>query len=214
MSWRPEPGDRAPAPGSLRLVQQFVNTADLEDGPEILPDAVALGAWLRQEGLLDPAATVVEDDHRRAIELREAIRSLAAAHAGLPSDPRAGEIVNRAAVRAQLRPVLDGALMARLEAFAPGVDGALGRIVAAVHASIAEGTWPRLKACERDACRWVFYDRSKNRSSHWCSMSGCGSREKNRRAYRRRRARAAVSRPARGPHSGGPRAGEDHRPSA
>ncbi len=74
---------------------------------------------------------------------------------------------------------------------AGGFDGALGAIVAAIHAGVADGTWPRLKACERDVCRWAFYDQSKNRSGHWCSMSVCGQREKNRRAYRRRVARAA-----------------------
>jgi predicted RNA-binding Zn ribbon-like protein len=79
----------------------------------------------------------------------------------------------------------------RFEPTAGGVDGALGHVVAAIHAAVAEGTWDRLKACERDVCRWAFYDHSKNRSGHWCSMAVCGQREKNRRAYRRRRARAA-----------------------
>jgi predicted RNA-binding Zn ribbon-like protein len=183
-----EPGDRAPAPGSLRLVQRFVNTTDLEDGPELLGDPAALGAWLREAGVLPDDAPVGPDDLARAIELREAIRDLAGEHAGHPGDPAAGSIVNAAALRAGLRPVLDDP-HSSLEPAAGGVDGALGRIVAAIHASIAEGTWSRLKACERDACRWAFYDHSKNRSSHWCSMSGCGAREKSRRAYRRRRAR-------------------------
>jgi predicted RNA-binding Zn ribbon-like protein len=187
-----EPGDRAPAPGVLRLVQRFVNTNDLEDGPDLLADPIALGAWLRDAGLLDASTSVDGDDHRRAIELREAIRELVAAHGGLPHDDRAAGVVNEAARRAGLRPVLGDPLSSRLEPAAPGVDGALGRIVAAIHASIAEGTWPRLKACERDVCRWAFYDRSKNQSSHWCSMSVCGAREKNRRAYRRRRARPAT----------------------
>jgi predicted RNA-binding Zn ribbon-like protein len=185
-----EPGDRAPAPGRLRLVQRFVNTNDLETGPDLLPDAIALGAWLREAGILEPDAEVGPADHRRAIELREAIRDLVAAHAGLPHDPIAQEIVNEAARRARLRPVLDDPLTGRLEPETTGVDGALGHIVSAIHAAIAEGTWPRLKACERDVCRWAFYDRSKNRSSHWCATSVCGQREKNRRAYRRRRARA------------------------
>ena len=185
-----EPGDRAPAPGALRLVQRFVNTSDLESGPDLLPDAAALGAWLRQAGLLDPAAEVSAADHGRAIQLRDAIRELVSAHAGLPHDPGASGVVNAAAARAQLRPVLDDPLSMRLEPAAGGVDGALGRIVAAIGEAIAEGTWPRLKACERDVCRWAFYDHSKNHSSHWCSMSVCGAREKNRRAYRRRRARA------------------------
>jgi predicted RNA-binding Zn ribbon-like protein len=184
-----EPGDRAPAPGSLRLVQRFVNTNDLEDGPELLPDPAALAAWLSASGILEPGAAVTAADRARAIELREAIRELVAAHAGLPSDPDAPAIVNAAAERAGLRPVLDDPLSMRLEPSATGVDAALGRIVAAIGAAIAEGTWPRLKACERDVCRWAFYDHSKNRSGHWCSMAVCGQREKNRRAYRRRRAR-------------------------
>jgi predicted RNA-binding Zn ribbon-like protein len=189
---RHEPGDRTPAPGALRLVQRFVNTNDLESGPDLLPDASALGAWLREAGLLGASAPVDAGDHRRAIELREAIRDLAAAHAGLPHDERAADVINAAAVRACLRPVLDDPLANRLEPAATGVDGALGRIVAVIHQSIADGTWARLKACERDVCRWAFYDRSKNQSGHWCSMSVCGAREKNRRAYRRRRARGAA----------------------
>ena len=185
-----EPGDRAPAPGPLRLVQRFVNTNDLETGPDLLPDATALREWLVSSGVLDEAAKVDADDHRRAIELREAIRELVAGHAGLPHDRGAMRTVNQAATRAGLQPVLDDP-ETRYEPSAGGVDAALGRIVAAIHAAIGEGTWPRLKACERDVCRWAFYDHSKNRSGHWCSMSVCGSREKNRRAYRRRVARAA-----------------------
>ena len=185
-----EPGDRAPAPAPLRLVQLFVNTNDLETGPDLLPDAAALRAWMTERGLLDPADPVSGDDHARAIELREAIRGLVCAHAGLPHDPAAADVVNEAGRRAGLRPLLDDPAT-RFEPTAGGIDGALGRIVAAIHAAVAEGSWERLKACERDVCRWAFYDRSKNRSSHWCSMAVCGQREKNRRAYRRRRARAA-----------------------
>lgn len=185
-----EPGDRAPAPGPLRLVQRFVNTNDLETGPDLLPDAAALRAWFAEAGLGDVA--VDAEDHARAIALREAIRELVCAHAGLPHDPAAGEIVNEAGRRAGLRPVLADPAT-RFEPAAGGADGALGRIVAAIHASIAAGTWERLKACERDICRWAFYDHSKNRSGHWCSMAVCGQREKNRRAYRRRRARGVAA---------------------
>jgi predicted RNA-binding Zn ribbon-like protein len=182
-----EPGDRAPAPGPLRLVQLFVNTNDLETGPDLLPDPAALRAWLADHDLA--VETVSEEDHARAIALREAIRELVCANAGLPHDPAAADLVNE--IGAGLRPVLDPPAT-RLEPTAGGIDGALGRIVAAIHAAIAEGTWERLKACERDICRWAFYDHSKNRSGHWCSMAVCGQREKNRRAYRRRRARAAA----------------------
>jgi predicted RNA-binding Zn ribbon-like protein len=190
-----EPAERAPAPAPIRIVQRFVNSVDLEDGPEQLADARALGRWLAGAGLLPAGARVTAADHDRAIALREALRALALANAGHAQDEAAVETVNAAARRARLLPALAAdpgtGTRARLEPQAAGVDAALGRIVAAVHAGIADGTWARLKACERETCRWAYYDASKNRSGHWCSMAGCGSREKNKRAYRRRRDRAA-----------------------
>jgi predicted RNA-binding Zn ribbon-like protein len=50
----------------------------------------------------------------------------------------------------------------------------------------AGGTWGRLKACRNEACRWIFYDASKNRSGRWCDMQLCGARHKMR-AYRGRK---------------------------
>jgi predicted RNA-binding Zn ribbon-like protein len=185
-----EPGERAPAPESIRVVQAFINTTDLEAGTDLLPDAAALSDWLEAAGL-QPGTRLTPADHARAIELREALRELIAANGGLASDAAAVALVTAAGERAGLRPVLTAPAASALEPAAGGVDGALGRIVAAVHAGIADGTWARLKACERDTCRWAFYDHSKNRSGHWCSMAVCGQREKNKRAYRRRRAREA-----------------------
>lgn len=187
----PEPGGRTPAPGPLRLVQRFVNTVDLEGGPELIGDPAALRDWLVDAGVLARGERVSAAAHARALELREAIRALAAAHAGAPEDARAAGVISEAAARARLRPVVVDASTMRLEPEAGGADGALGRIVAAIQDAIVAGTWPRLKACDRHTCRWAFYDRSKNQSGHWCSTATCGSREKNRRAYRRRRARAA-----------------------
>jgi predicted RNA-binding Zn ribbon-like protein len=58
---------------------------------------------------------------------------------------------------------------------------AMGRIVAAMYAAMEGEDWRRLKLCSSQACRWVFYDRSKNHSSRWCTMASCGNREKARR---------------------------------
>jgi predicted RNA-binding Zn ribbon-like protein len=52
---------------------------------------------------------------------------------------------------------------------------------------MADGSWARLKACRSQLCKWLFYDRSRNRSAVWCSMAVCGNRTKTR-AYRARRA--------------------------
>jgi predicted RNA-binding Zn ribbon-like protein len=182
-----EPGDRVPAPEPIRLVQAFINTNDRE-GEDRLVDAAALRGWLVDAGLPVPARLSAAE-HARAIAFREALRELVAANAGLPHDAGAVATVNEAAERAGLRAVLTGPAAAGLEPAAGGVDGALGSIVAAVHAGIADGSWARLKACERDSCRWAYYDHSRNRSGHWCSMAVCGAREKNKRAYRRRTTR-------------------------
>jgi predicted RNA-binding Zn ribbon-like protein len=182
-----EPGDRAPAPEPLRLVQAFVNTVDLEDGAETFTDAAALGTWLVRHALLPGGARVAPADLRRALELREALRQLAVAHNALPADIAAATaVVNAAAACGRLVPVLAGD-RTELAASAPGVDGALGALVARVHGAVADGTWLRLKACERGHCRWAFYDHSRNRSGRWCAMAVCGSREKSARAYRRGR---------------------------
>jgi len=67
----------------------------------------------------------------------------------------------------------------------------IGRILVAVVAAIAAGTWPRLKVCPD--CRWAFFDHTRNASKRWCLMTAggsdgrsCGSIAKVRR-YRQRR---------------------------
>src|SRR5262249_455999 len=47
----------------------------------------------------------------------------------------------------------------------------------------------RVKECANTTgCGWRFLHRSKNGSRRWCSMDDCGSRDKMRRQYARRRA--------------------------
>lgn len=45
----------------------------------------------------------------------------------------------------------------------------------------------RVRLCPGRNCGWLFLDASGRR--RWCSMSACGSREKMRRMYERRRPR-------------------------
>jgi predicted RNA-binding Zn ribbon-like protein len=182
------PGLRDPAPGELRLVQEFLNTNDIEADRERFASPGALRDWLAENGLLDPAAVAASEELGNAIELREALRALAAAHNQLSTDTASAlRVLNQVAANAQLLPRLTSAEQVALEPQAPGVAGALGRIVAIVQQAIADGTWRRLKACERDSCRWAFYDHSKNQSGRWCHAAICGNRERSRRAYRRRR---------------------------
>ena len=188
----PQPGGRPPAPGSLALVQAFINTHfDLEHdhGAEVLASSAALGDWLRAWGLLTDDARVRDRDLLRALALRESLRALAGSQNGDPRAARsAREQVDAAAAGARLEvrfapsgPVFVGAPEA-------GVDGAFGALLAIVAQAISDGSWSRLKICPGHDCGWAFYDHSRNRASRWCSMAVCGGREKARAHYRRRRA--------------------------
>lgn len=175
------------APGDLELVRAFVNTLDVESGEDELPSPVALASWLAGRGLLVRGTVARGSDLRRALAVREALRSLLVANNGGPVEPDAAPVLEAAAraARLELRFGPDGA--AALEATASGVPGAVGRLLAVVSGSMAAGTWSRLKACRAETCRWAFYDQAPNHSRSWCSMAVCGNRTKAR-AYRARRA--------------------------
>ena len=155
------------APDALREVQLFINTVDLHNEIEWLPE------WLRDRG--------ITRKQKRATELREALRRLVLANNGLAREPAAVEVVNRALARISLELDPSGRLVLAQDGDA--IDG----IVRTVAAAMLDGSWERLKACPN--CRWCFYDYSPNRSATWCSMQLCGNRSKTR-AYRQRRTRA------------------------
>jgi predicted RNA-binding Zn ribbon-like protein len=176
-----DPGNRTPAPGRLRIVQRFVNSVDRENEREELETPAALERLLAEIGILPPGSVLTEGDLRRALEVREALRQLLLANNGGTMGDEARRTLESASRAAQFALELEPG-ESRLEPQAPELDGALGRILAVVHAAMVDGSWERLKACPREVCFWVFYDRSKNLSSKWCAMSVCGNRTKKARA--------------------------------
>jgi predicted RNA-binding Zn ribbon-like protein len=180
------PGERDSAPPpDLHLLRDFVNTIDIEGGQDDIGTPERLHSWLMDRGLGLPSDTVTEADLRRTVQIREGLRALGRANNGEPLDRNKITALNRAADGI---PVVVGIRTDdwSLRPAAPGVDGFLGSILATVARSMADGSWSRIKACRNDACRWLFYDHSRNRSGTWCTMAVCGSRMKSR-AYRSRR---------------------------
>jgi predicted RNA-binding Zn ribbon-like protein len=153
------------APEPLRQVQLLINSRDVHGELEWLPD------WLAERG-------IAESEFGRARELREALRALVLGNNGLPADPAAREVLNRAAARLSLRVEESGEVRV-----ASGGD-AIDAVAAVALGAMLDGEWRRLKACRN--CSWSFYDYSPNRSATWCSMQLCGNRTKTR-AYRSRR---------------------------
>lgn len=176
------------APGELEHVRAFVNTVDIEEGAEGLAGGADLARWLAGRGLAPAGVRVTDRELRWSIELREAIRAILLAHTDRSSPPvQACETLDRAARSARVQLRFDPHGSSTLEPARAGVEGALGRLLAIIDRSIADGTWLRLKACRDHACEWGFYDHTKNRSGTWCTMEVCGNRAKAR-AYRGRQA--------------------------
>ena len=189
------------APGSLNVVQAFVNTKDVEEATDELASAAGLAAWLGTSGLLDgdgdggrnagghgaawPA--VSGQDLGRAIRLREALRGVLRAHAGHGSATAAAAELGTIAASLQTRIEVGPDGRIRPAAAGQGPPAALARLLLIAAEAGTAGTWARLKACSADDCQWSFYDRSPTRNGCWCSMQICGARAKSR-AYRRRAA--------------------------
>ena len=182
--------DRETATGVVGLVQAYVNTVDIQDGPEEFSDPTTLERWLVARGLMEPGQIVSEGDLKNAVAVREAIRGVIGANSGTTVYPLDIATLNEAAAASRLRARFGADGKARLEPEAGGVAGAMGRMVAAVFTAMADEDWSRLKLCGSSTCRWAFFDRSRNHSSRWCTMASCGNRQKARRF--RQRAKSAV----------------------
>jgi predicted RNA-binding Zn ribbon-like protein len=158
-------------------VQEFLNTNDIEAARDAFASAPALRAWLFGRDLI-PASVVLDDrDRLRAVSAREAIRDLLVARDDGVVD---SEATNRLE---HLSRAADFALRIRPDRWEfvsadQGIDAVLARILGDIAGAMTDGSWSRLKTCRRDACRWVFWDGSRNRSGMWCAMSICGNRTK------------------------------------
>ena len=182
-----QPGGRLPAPGPLRLVQDFVNTEipDFDRDDLATPAAGAPGGPGRGGAGARGRGGGARVAAGRA--LRVALRELALANTlGRPPAAHRGAAIDEALGRFPLAVgLVDG--VPRLRPDGSGARVGLAAIVAVVAEARAAGSWERLKACRQDTCGWVFYDGSRNRSSSWCSMRVCGGRAKAS-SYRSRRA--------------------------
>ncbi len=181
----PEPGDRAAAPGALRIVQALLNSVDLEDGREDLGTVDGLRSWIVAHDLAPASMPLTEADRTSTIAFREGIRDRLMAHSG---DPVPGGWADRRRGEPDAIPLMfafEESDRPRLRPGGPGIDAVFGALAAIIYTASVDGTWQRLKICRNDVCRWAFYDASKNRSGVWCSMAVCGSRIKAR-SWRKR----------------------------
>lgn len=184
------PGKGAGTPAHFDLLCAFANTLDVDADatlPDALTDAAALTDWLRARDLLEPDERADGGDLDLARALRSGLRTaMLRHHEGDHTSPVTD--LDATATRLPLRVVFDGT-RPRLAPAVGGARGGLARLLVAVADAQADDAWGRLKLCVDDDCQWAFYDTSKNRSRHWCSMGVCGNRQKTRIYRARRRAK-------------------------
>src|SRR5215469_36453 len=97
-----EPGGRRPAPHTLRPLQLFINTYNIERHhlglrQDEFVSPTDLRRWLAGQGLLRVGARVSESDLSRAVEVREALRRLVLAHNRSQAHPSDVRILDRLA---------------------------------------------------------------------------------------------------------------------
>jgi predicted RNA-binding Zn ribbon-like protein len=179
-----QPAGRSPAPAPLDLLQDFVNTEIPEWAQDDIGSPSALAEWLVGRGLLAPDAPIPAEGYLRARAFRACLRELALANTtGRAPVPAILAAVGTLELTLSLGPEAEPVLAPAGD----GVDRVLAHLASIAVAATRDGTWARFKACRKPSCGWVFYDRSRNRSSNWCSMTICGNRTKTA-GYRQRKA--------------------------
>jgi predicted RNA-binding Zn ribbon-like protein len=178
------PSDRSGRP-DLALLIEFTNTMELGDGTDEFEDPSGLSKWLVARELAERRLDISRAQLARAVAVREGLRALAWQNSAGVADNPALASFQDATRDLIMAPVVgpDGAV--RMQPRATGLEGFLAGLLVTINVAMLDGSWSRVKVCRNDKCRWLFFDRSRNRSGTWCDMSVCGNVMKAR-AYRRR----------------------------
>jgi predicted RNA-binding Zn ribbon-like protein len=178
------------APGELELVRSFLSLHDHmgTDPMSLPPSPVSLREFFVERGLIGPGEPMAEEELRSAFGVHQALHRKVEARTGPAPTPAELSVIDKAAREARLELHFGSEGPPRIQPTAPGLVGAIGRILAAAFLAELDGSWDRLKKCGDETCTGVFYDRSKNHSGKWCSMQTCGNRNKVRAWRARQRA--------------------------
>lgn len=181
---------------SLDVTFDFLNTDDTEQGSRLerLPTLDSALEWFvgrgvihgegadRVRSLAANAAEVGARDLVRIYAVRAALREVADAIVE-ERPPRDGALdtVNRALHARQvieLVPAADGCVSVDHRHVGDPIDDALARLADPLVLELTTGHPERIRICDNDRCRWVFFDASRTGRRRWCDMATCGNRAK------------------------------------
>src|SRR5215212_7320406 len=165
-------------PPAAQLLQDFINTREPQVGREALTSAEELRDWFAGRGLVPADAALRPSDVAVAVTVREGLRAILLGHNGQLGDIKALDTLNNALAELPVRLMFSQDGYRLLSTLSTPLGQALGGLADAIRQCTEDGTWPRLKVCARDTCRWAYYDASRNQVRRWCSMAGCGTTSK------------------------------------
>ncbi|MDX6281137.1 MAG: hypothetical protein QOH03_2208 [Kribbellaceae bacterium] len=173
-----------PAPDTLTLAQDLLNTRGVGAQPDLLADVPTASTWLAQ--VLPGAVEVSAADLEQLRAFRAELHRFVTPEAAEPEERAPGAPTPVTVARsASAELVLGADGLVELRAGGDGAEYVISRVLAEVLSGQQVDTWRRLKACKNDRCRVVFYDRSRNNSGVWHSLKTCGN-PANLRAFRAR----------------------------
>jgi predicted RNA-binding Zn ribbon-like protein len=159
--------------GDEDLLMAVANTAHAEH--DEFADPASVRAWWL--GLGQPVGAAPRTDPGAVAvlrTLRAVIRTLALHNNGIDTAVDTAVLDGLA-----LRPDLSGIPGLRAESSGDLARDIGAATVTSLLRASARPSWPRLKACRGEDCRWVFLDGSRNSSRRWCDMAACGNRAKS-----------------------------------
>jgi predicted RNA-binding Zn ribbon-like protein len=162
------------------LPLDLVNTLWIADGSpqDLLRDEAGARLWLDAHGFDAPADAAA----RRALrETRDVLRAWLDA----PGSATARHDVNGILARGGQRPVLGAGGAVETEVDAPAAWRVPWRCAAELVTLMTE-RGDRVRGCANPDCVLWFLDLSRPGTRRWCSMAGCGNRDKAARHGRTR----------------------------
>ena len=192
---RPATSDHVHDVVPLETAFEYLNTLELENGAlvERLTTLDTAVRWLVDAGVASDgtaitslARSAVERGAllRRLVATRTALRDVAhaVAHEEPPPRPALDEVNRALAARERIELVAadDGVRLGHSHV-GDAVDDVLARIAEPIVREIGDGHDDRIRICDNDTCRWIFYDESRAGRRRWCDMATCGNRAKAQR---------------------------------
>ncbi|MFJ5043453.1 MULTISPECIES: CGNR zinc finger domain-containing protein [unclassified Streptomyces] len=176
-------------PVAARLIEEFLNTVDLESGEDDVQEPADLARWLAGHLPAGDEPRLTAAEHRAFLDLRAGFREALGETDPVAPHPLAlaDAVLAEVPVLVTLTGARPGGQALVPDPALPPARRAMALLAVAWAELVLTGQIHRLKRCAEHTCRGAFWDASKNHSRRWCSMRLCGNRTKSRRYTARMR---------------------------